>query len=597
MSLIAELKRRSVFKVAAAYVVVAWLAAQAAGLVFPTFGAPDWALRVFIFVLMIGLPVALVLAWAFELTPEGVKVDVHGVGSKRMFAIAAGLAALALGWYLFGAPAVRDAGVAERSIAVLPFVNMSGDADNEYFSDGISEEILNVLAQTPGLKVAARTSSFSYKGKDRGIPDIARELDVRMVLEGSVRKQGGKVRITAQLIDATQGFHVWSKTYDRDLEDIFAIQDEIAREIGRQLQVKLGGGDGSAADDISGTHDLAAYDLYLQGLALFQKRGTDNVVAADGRFREAVARDPAFAKAWGGIALVNTALSSWKKVDLAEQERIRSDAALRALALDPELPEGWLVLATIETDRLNFATGEALMQRTLALAPSHATAWQWHGEQLASQGEFERAIEATRRAVELDPKSSIARLAATSVLAGAGRLDEAERMAQSIVENDATFMRAYHVLTWVRLAKQDYAGAREPYLALHATRTPASQAAADRVMDAFEGKLPEAEFQTLVENVARLADQSAELPDDPILGARVRFLLYRRAGRVDLIAPVLAMQAKRLPESARTMFQEFTDPAIRCRPDVQAVAHSMGIEDRRFAELCGEARGTQAPRP
>jgi TolB-like protein len=231
MSLFDELKQRKVFKVGGAYLVVAWLAIQAASIAFPTFDAPPWALRVFILIVLLGFPLALVLAWVFDVTPEGVKKSASHVGNKRIYAVASALVALALLWYYVGAPAFRAGDVDAHAIAVLPFENMSGEKDNEYFSDGISEEILNTLAQTPGLKVAARTSSFSFKGKSMDVPAIAHALKVRMVLEGSVRKQGDRVRITAQLIDASNGFHVWSQTYDRQLKDVFAIQDEIAHAI------------------------------------------------------------------------------------------------------------------------------------------------------------------------------------------------------------------------------------------------------------------------------------------------------------------------------------------------------------------------------
>ena len=268
MSLFNELKRRNVFKVGAGYVVIAWLAIQVGTSVLPIYGTPDWFLRAFVLVLLLGFPVALVLAWLLEVTPEGVKVDSGPVGNKRMYAIAAVLAALALGWYFHGMRTAPKADLGDaRSIAVLPFVNMSGDKNNEYFSDGVSEEILNVLAEIPELKVAARTSSFSFRGSKEEVPQIAHQLGVRMVLEGSVRKQGDRVRITAQLIDSSTGFHVWSQTYDRELKDIFAIQDEIAKSIGEELKLRVAG-EGKVAH--RGTENLQAYDLYLRGLAQWQ---------------------------------------------------------------------------------------------------------------------------------------------------------------------------------------------------------------------------------------------------------------------------------------------------------------------------------------
>ncbi len=206
----------------------------------------------------------------------------------------------------------------ERSIAVLPFVNMSGDPDNEYFSDGISEEILNVLAGTPELQVAARTSSFSFKGKPMEVPEIAAALNVRMVLEGSVRRQGDTVRITAQLIDAQNGFHVWSQTYDRKLEDIFAIQDEIARAIGEELKVKIAGSsrEGKGA---GGPPNLASHDLYLRGMALWHTRGEQELWDAIAAFEEAAALDPKSAQAFAGLALAYSVVGGYSaRVPFAE---------------------------------------------------------------------------------------------------------------------------------------------------------------------------------------------------------------------------------------------------------------------------------------
>src|SRR5437588_1505424 len=255
----AELKRRNVIRLAGLYLCGAWLLVQVSGTVLPMFGAPDWLPRSIVILLALGFIPALIFSWLFELTQEGLKRDedvrpeesIAPQTARRMNRTMIAVLVLALGYFVFDKFVLtprRDAArlAAEstpmadaHSLAVLPFVNMSGDAANEYFSDGISEEILNVLARTPELHVAARTSSFSFKGKTQEIPEIARQLNVRMVLEGGVRKQDDRVRITAQLIDAKTGFHLWSETYDRKLQDIFAIQDEIAKAIGNELEVKL----------------------------------------------------------------------------------------------------------------------------------------------------------------------------------------------------------------------------------------------------------------------------------------------------------------------------------------------------------------------
>ena len=248
MSLVSELKRRKVFKVAVAYLVVAWVVIQVVTTVAPQLGVPDWAPRLITLVVLLGFPVALVLSWVFDVTPEGIRADASSSGNKVAYGLGVVLVATALGWYWRSRPAPAGDASDARSIAVLPFVNMSGDPKQEYFSDGISEEILNVLARTPDLDVAARTSSFAFKGQTKEVPEIARELNVRMVLEGSVRQQKDRVRITAQLIDAQSGYHLWSQTYDRNLTDIFAIQDEIAQAIGSELQVQVGGAHQAASE-------------------------------------------------------------------------------------------------------------------------------------------------------------------------------------------------------------------------------------------------------------------------------------------------------------------------------------------------------------
>src|SRR5688572_14748712 len=223
------------------YLVVAWVAIQAASIALPAFDAPPWTLRVVILLFALGFPLALLLTWVLELTPEGIKVATGKVGNKRMAAISAGLIALALAWYFVGQPALRNGRTAipERSIAVLPFVNMSGDKANEYFSDGLAETTLDMLAQVHDLKVIARTSSFAFKGKATDMRDIGKALGAAHLLEGSVQQAGDTVRITVQLIRASDGSHVWSQRFDRRMTDVFDIQDEIATSVVQALQVKL----------------------------------------------------------------------------------------------------------------------------------------------------------------------------------------------------------------------------------------------------------------------------------------------------------------------------------------------------------------------
>jgi TolB-like protein len=301
----AELKRRNVYKVAAAYAVVAWLLIQLASILFPTFEAPPWVMKVFVATVALGFPIALILAWAFELTPEGIKRTDEvapdesirdRTGAKLIWATVA-IACLALGLLLVGRPGSSRRGdskqiATDKSIAVLPFVDMSAAKDQEYFCDGMSEELLDALSKVPGLRVIARTSSFSFKGKDVGVAEIGSKLGVATVLEGSLRREGNRIRVTAQLVNAKDGFHLWSNTFEREVQSVFAVQDEITRAIVDALRIKLG------AAPVARVHgDSEAYDLYLQGLYHANRSSEADLRKALRLFEAAIAKDPQFARA------------------------------------------------------------------------------------------------------------------------------------------------------------------------------------------------------------------------------------------------------------------------------------------------------------
>src|SRR4029077_2283341 len=308
----AELKRRNVIRAAILYVGAVWALAQGISQLGPSVGAPEWATRWFLVAAVIGFPFALVLSWFYEFTPEGLKREseidpaesiTRHTGRKLDFAII-GVLAVAVVLLLtdrfvlrHGVNEMTAALVPEKSIAVLPLANMSDHKANDYFSDGISEEMLNLLAKVPHVKVTARVSSFSFKGKELDIPEIARRLHVAHVLEGSVRKAGDQVRITAQLIHAADGFHMWSETYDRKLDDIFKIQDEIAADVVKQLKVTLLGAAPKAR-----TTDPEAYALYLQAVQLGRQNTAEAFKQSDALYRKVLAIDPRYAPAWDGLA-------------------------------------------------------------------------------------------------------------------------------------------------------------------------------------------------------------------------------------------------------------------------------------------------------
>lgn len=315
MSLVSELRRRNVFRVAAAYLVVGWLLTEVLTTILPTLGAPDWTARAVILVFALGFIPTVVLSWVYELTPDGIKRDheVEREGAVRAsepfnYAIIGSVAVLII---VLGVLGARQTGeddtvpldaVNYASVAVLPFVNMSSDDDNEYFSDGLTETLLHMLAQIPDLQVAARTSSFAFKGQNKNVQDIAAALKVAHILEGSVQKVGNQIRVTAQLIRASDGFHVWSSSYDRTVDDIFAIQDEIATEVGEELSESLLGGEKGPRLVSVGTSNTDAYDLYLQAL---KERATGSfgaLEAAEDLLKGSLVIDPDFAEAKNELA-------------------------------------------------------------------------------------------------------------------------------------------------------------------------------------------------------------------------------------------------------------------------------------------------------
>jgi TolB-like protein len=445
LNLFTELKRRNVFKVGAAYLVVGWLVIQAADLLAPQLNLPEWAPRLVTFLVLIGFPLALVLAWIFDLTDEGLQREQGQIGNKRFYAITGLLTVLALGWFFAGqraenpaslrgpapvadavpsaagpagpppssAPAPADppaalAGDASPSVAVLPFVNMSPDPDNEFFADGISEELLNILARIPGLKVASRTSAFSFKGSTTPIPAIATTLQVGHVLEGSVRKQGPRVRITAQLIHAQSDAHLWSDTYDRELTDIFKVQEEIAQSIATALEDVLGT---RRVEVIAPTRDLEAYQRFLQGRSRFFQRTDLDDALADLQF--AVQRDPEFAEAWAllaATALVHGYSNYPTQLDRATVRTLINPAADRALALNPEMP---LVLAVKgyslmdARDPALLRQGLAMMERAAATELGDSTARMWLGLHRLQLGWIDRAVPVLESAYESDPLVAI----------------------------------------------------------------------------------------------------------------------------------------------------------------------------------------------
>ena len=382
----AELKRRRVFRVMAVYGAVAFVVLQVADIALPGLGLPEWTITLILALTLLGFPFAIVLAWAFDMTPEGMQRTADATPAELTQIIAApasqrwpagvlalvGVTALLAGaWYVGrqSAPAVSsdmETGVSSASIAVLPFVNMSSDPEQEYFSDGISEELLNLLAKIPELQVASRTSAFSYKGKDVKLADVARDLNVAHVLEGSVRKSGDQVRITAQLIKADDGFHMWSDTWDRSLDDIFKIQDEIAADVVEQLKLTLLG-EAPTAEEA----DPRAYALYLQARQLSRQNTAEGFEQSIVLFERALEIDPEYAAAWSGIAATYRRQGNSDLRPIDEAFELARQAATSALEIDPEHGPSYAVLGRIATDSRDLANGALYLERALRLDPTN----------------------------------------------------------------------------------------------------------------------------------------------------------------------------------------------------------------------------------
>jgi len=420
MSFVSELKRRNVFRVGAAYAVAAWLLLQVVDVVLPVIEAPDWVGKSLLLLLAIGLPVALIFAWAFELTPDGLKFDrdvdrsssvTANTGRKLNFVIisilSVALVVFAVDKFIWQESPSETGASQKRSIAVLPFANMSGDPDQLFFSDGITEEILNSLVKVKGISVASRTSSFKYRGEITSIPDIAEELDVLFILEGSVRKSGTQLRITAQLIDAEADRHLWSETYDRQNNEIFEIQSDIANAIAQAIQREMGIDVSANIPTRNLTEDMDAYDLYLKGQLALQRRGTtQDVLDSIEYLEQAVALDPEFADAWGYLSAAYSTAPSWTlEDDLLQLTELSQNAADRALELDPDLALAYLVKASNITIDPPYDLSEELRMYQLAIGKDETNplAHNWYGIQLLLAGYIDEGIAAQQQCLEIDP--------------------------------------------------------------------------------------------------------------------------------------------------------------------------------------------------
>jgi TolB-like protein/Tfp pilus assembly protein PilF len=500
MNLFNELKRRNVFRVALFYIVAAWVVIQVAETVLPMFDVPDGMLRGLVILLALGFIPAVIFAWVFEWTPEGIQREADlsvNDGTQRRTANKLNwatliVAVLAIGLLIAdrmmrasgptdgsgsstgstGATANPGGGAASegapaRSIAVLAFDDLSPDADQAYFAEGVSEELLNLLARVDDFKVAARTSSFKFKGSDADIAEIGRALNVETVLEGSVRKAGDQVRVTAQLIKVEDGFHLWSASYDRRLENIFAVQDEIAGAIVEALKLELN----IAAETASRTTDVEAYDHYLRGRQLAREPSRSGLLRAIDLYERAIAIDPEFAAAYAGIADAWVWLEDYGGMKSVEVFPKAEQAARRALELDAESAEAHAAMAFVLDRYHNDQSGARdAFERTLQLNPNYVTAYNLYGDTLADLGDLTRMIEVHRKAVELDPLSVFMKTRLASKLISVGQFDEAKRIIGGVFAEFPDNDFAHEEIGNLHYSRRELAEAVRHYRVLHFAR-------------------------------------------------------------------------------------------------------------------------------
>jgi TolB-like protein/Tfp pilus assembly protein PilF len=452
MRFLAELRRRKVIQTAVLYVVASWALLQVAELLLDMMEVPKWGLKLVFVLLVIGFPLALMLSWMHQITPQGLKRELDSPPSTRespekSAAMEHADRSLPTTDHEPAASTATD-----HSIAVLPFTNMSEDKANEYFADGLSEELLNLLSRIPGLRVVARTSSFSFKGRSVSAAAIARELNVAHLLEGSVRKAGSRIRITAQLVRATDSSHAWSQSFDRDMSDIFAVQDEIAAAVVGELEIKLLGG----TVPKSRQTDPRAYALYLQGRHFFELYSATGYEQAIEALDAAVAIDPRFGPAWAMLGALYWGQANNSLIDYEEGARKARAASEKALGLDPDLAEPLSLLGMLDLiENRDAVGGMRRLDRALQLEPHNQRVLARAGSMAMQRGRIDEAIRYAEQALRWDPLSPNAHAALSLTYYYVGRLDEAEAMRRKVLALSPGWLSGCFYLGRILLARND----------------------------------------------------------------------------------------------------------------------------------------------
>ena len=590
-SIVSELGRRKVYRVVVVYAGVAWGLLQMADLAFPRLGLPDWSVTLVLGIAAAGFPVAIALAWFFELTPDGIRLtpsrgsDVAATPSPARvleFALILGLVA-AVG-YLYATrltPGLREAApldASKRSIAVLPFVNMSQDSENEYFSEGISEEILDGLAKLEDLHVAARTSSFTFKGQNRDVREIGELLSVATVLEGSVRKAGNRVRITAQLIDSNTGYHLWSDAFNRELTDIFAVQEEISRAIVEALHVPLGLSDGAPIVK-TGTSNPEAYNTYLRGLHQYGEIGPASFTRTIETLREAIALDPNYAKPHGVIASSYMIGALWMPIDEAFPEAKR--AFDRALELDPNLDVALVAKAQYITfTDWDWMQAKTYFERALADGSDMTVVAQAYSAlHLMPLGLTEEAAALLAEAAERDPLDIRIKIIRGTLALAQGRAEEAIREYDLALDIDPNNREASTALCLAHTSAGDFDSAESMLEAWRA-----------RLGDDHTWMLPCRVFERLARfdidgslaAYEKLAAAAHNEPGSAFLVGDVAVQL----GKVDEAVEwyLESIERRELP-MVMVRLRNAQETALHEHPRYQSMLKALGIDDASLAEM------------
>ena len=454
-NLIAELRRRNVFRVAVAYLAAAWLIIQLVNEIGPIVGAPEWFAKVALALLSGGFLVALVLSWIYELTAEGIRTtaevdedaNLHSLDNRTINFVIIGLLAVALGYFIWESRFREDvsavAGI--ESIAVLPFRDMSTSQDQSYFADGMAEELLNALSRIEGLKVAGRTSSFSFRNSARPPAEIAAKLNVSHLLEGGVRSSGGQLRVTAQLVSAQDGLQVWSHEFEGSVEDVFSVQDEISRRVIESLEASIE----VTRTEKTAKANIDAYNEYLLGRYQLARRTADALRQAQTHFDEATTIDPSYSPAWSSLA-TTLAVSPWYG-PIPDPERtanLAREAAQRAIALDAGNAEAWAALGTVSmTFERNWKEAETALKRAVELNPRDAGNANLYGDYLYITGDYTAAEQWEGLAAELEPLSAAHQHELALVYGMTGRLEQAIEYEQRAISLSPEFGNAWGALT------------------------------------------------------------------------------------------------------------------------------------------------------